>query len=50
MTMGPVRSVWVAASSSVAQPPWQLPVITGLEACGWRRITSRTKAASARVT
>jgi len=49
-TIGPVRSGLVAASSSVAQPPWQLPMTQGLGAAGCWRVTSRTNSASARVT
>jgi hypothetical protein len=49
MTMGPVRSGWVAARIIVAQPPWQLPVTNGLPVPGCALATARRKAASAAV-
>ena len=38
-----------AASIITAQPPWQLPTITGFWLCGWRSATMRMNSASASV-
>ena len=45
----PQMSGLAAASTSVAQPPWQLPNTTGLGASGWRRDLAQ-ELASARIT
>ena len=50
ITSGPEMSGLAAASTSVAQPPWQLPTMIGLGASGWRRRISATNSASARMT
>ncbi len=50
MTSGPAISGRAAASIITAQPPWQLPMITGFWLSGCRSATMRMNSASASVT
>src|SRR5215212_7945155 len=49
-TRGPTHSGSSAPISMAAQPPWQLPLTTGLPRVGWRSRTIRRNSVSARAT